>query len=223
MRRRKFIAGLGSLTAAGAAGIGTGAFSAMSAERSANINVVSDGDGLVALQPGPGADSHVYTESGEVKIDLSTTDAGGVNVDSWYKVGGVFGLEDPQGAAINDLNDPGGPTTNAAVEVFNQDTATHDITVEYEADQSSLNQNGSWLCLNARPLGSEGSSVADGTGMPIKNLVVDYDDPADEFTYGGNDAIVAGGGFGISIYVDTTRSGASTSEDLSGTLTVSAD
>ena len=50
---------MGALAAGGAAGLGTGAFSAMTADRDAHINVVADADGLIALTPG-----HEYTRRG---------------------------------------------------------------------------------------------------------------------------------------------------------------
>ena len=49
MERRKFIAGLGSLTAAGAAGIGTGAFTSVDADRNMAVDVVTDQSALLAL------------------------------------------------------------------------------------------------------------------------------------------------------------------------------
>lgn len=49
MERRKFIAGLGSLTAAGAAGIGTGAFTSVRAERNLNVAVAGDNEAYLAL------------------------------------------------------------------------------------------------------------------------------------------------------------------------------
>jgi len=50
MQRRKFIAGLGSLAAAGAAGIGTGAFTSVSADRSITVNTTGDQSALLAFK-----------------------------------------------------------------------------------------------------------------------------------------------------------------------------
>lgn len=53
MQRRKFLATVGSLTAASAAAMGTGAFEGayINAERDLEIDVVSDTDGYLALRP----------------------------------------------------------------------------------------------------------------------------------------------------------------------------
>jgi len=60
MQRRKFIAGVGSLAAAGAAGIGTGAFTSINAERSVTVSTESDADGAnLGLEPNDDYDGNV--------------------------------------------------------------------------------------------------------------------------------------------------------------------
>ena len=51
MRRRKVLAGLGSLAAGGAAAMGTGAFSIVSAGRSMNVNAAGDQSAYLGLDP----------------------------------------------------------------------------------------------------------------------------------------------------------------------------
>jgi len=88
MERRKFVIGLGSLAAGGAAATGTGAFSAMTADRQAEIDVVDDTDGLVSLTP---QGEQVELRGSELAIDTSMGhddgESYGVNVNSVYQFG----------------------------------------------------------------------------------------------------------------------------------------
>ena len=100
MERRKFIAGLGSLTAAGAAGIGTGAFTTASAERQVEVRVASDASGYVGLYDTDSPYSSV--EDGQISLDFSeispengpgagTFDNGkGLNPDATYNFDDLF-------------------------------------------------------------------------------------------------------------------------------------
>jgi hypothetical protein len=74
MERRKFIAGLGSLTAAGAVGLGTGAFSTQ-AERTMNIDVVGDGNAYLGLDPNTSSD--YIEQSSPLAINLASNSGNG--------------------------------------------------------------------------------------------------------------------------------------------------
>ena len=50
MKRRNFIAGLGALSAGGAAALGTGAFSSVEAERDVSVELADDADAYLALE-----------------------------------------------------------------------------------------------------------------------------------------------------------------------------
>jgi len=71
MQRRKFIAGLGSLAAAGAAGIGTGAFTTVTASRTVNVNVVGDGSAFLKITPAKEQDGTTLHENAEEYVDTS--------------------------------------------------------------------------------------------------------------------------------------------------------
>lgn len=93
MRRRNFIAGLGSLTAAGAAAVSTGAFTSVSADRSVTVEVADDDAALLGLEPSPGPNGAYASQSGgTLALDFSDTDAGGsgVGTDSVYQFDDVF-------------------------------------------------------------------------------------------------------------------------------------
>ena len=51
MKRRRFLAGVGGLTAAGGAALGTGAFTSVEAERSVSIDVADDDRAFLRLEP----------------------------------------------------------------------------------------------------------------------------------------------------------------------------
>lgn len=86
MQRRKFVAGLGSLTAAGAAGISTGAFTSVQADRNVAVEVADDSDAFLQLEPADGPNGEYATTSGgTLAIDLSgsnPTNAGGTGVNA---------------------------------------------------------------------------------------------------------------------------------------------
>jgi hypothetical protein len=72
MQRRKFIAGMGSLAAAGAAGIGTGAFTNVSATREINIETEGDASAYLRMDATSGQNSK-YTDTdggGMVRVTL---------------------------------------------------------------------------------------------------------------------------------------------------------
>jgi hypothetical protein len=83
MERRKFIAGLGSLTAAGAAGIGTGAFTSVQAERSITINTAGDASAYLSLdaQGTENSDAYVDDSGDEIEITLTGTQEGGSGIN----------------------------------------------------------------------------------------------------------------------------------------------
>lgn len=93
MRRRRFVLGLGALTA-GAAAVGTGAFSTVEADRSVTVNVEEDYDAYLALEEvGRGGRSEL--DGGELTLDIpgesedeyGGTDPAGVGTDSIYRFG----------------------------------------------------------------------------------------------------------------------------------------
>ena len=100
MERRKFIAGLGSITAAGAAGIGTGAFTSVSADRDVSVNVAGDSSAFLKfdLEDEPNAAYAEVPQNGtlEIALDGSLTDGNGnpagsgVNDDAYTIIRDIF-------------------------------------------------------------------------------------------------------------------------------------
>ena len=106
MERRKFILGAGAAATGGSALIGSGAFSAMEAERDVTISVVSDSDALLRLGPCTDEDgnekpngAYVDEVDGMMRLSISEDnknsppDGDGVNVESFMKFHNVFEIE----------------------------------------------------------------------------------------------------------------------------------
>lgn len=99
MERRKFIAGLGSLTAAGAAGIGTGAFSAMNADRSLSVEVEDDAGAYLKFETDLGSSpdnnyeyASINDDELEISIGSNNAGGGGVNPNATTHLDDVFAL-----------------------------------------------------------------------------------------------------------------------------------
>lgn len=223
MQRRKFLAAVGSLTAASAVGIGTGAFSAMSADRQANIDVVSDPNGLIALVPGDDEGVvHTTDNPGELTIDFSGDDGdAGVNVNSQYIAGSFHhtqvgsGPNDVDESHVFDSNDgANGGTVHSstmgawgyAFKVENQSSETRDISLAYEADTSEVD---GYLGFGIeRPWGPRASIEIEGSQVSESAEITDV--PPGEAVY-------------VSFVVSTVDVEDASTEDLSGTLSVSSD
>ena len=90
MRRRKFLIGTGSLAAAGAAGLGTGAFASVEATRQVGVDVTGDGSAYLGLmQTSPYAE---MSDSNQLVLDFSENGEGGhgVNKNAVTTFDGVF-------------------------------------------------------------------------------------------------------------------------------------
>ena len=101
MERRKFVIGLGSLAAGGAAATGTGAFSSFEADRSLTVQIADDSEAYVAFDTDLGSTPHnnyeyaSINDNGELVIEFAENDAGGlgVNPNSVTVFDDVFAIE----------------------------------------------------------------------------------------------------------------------------------
>lgn len=212
---------MGSLAAGSAAAMGTGAFSSMRATRQADVNVTTDSNGLIALTPGESAGDRVYeTESGELQIAFTSDDGGqGTNVDSIYQIG-YFGQYDWMGPAdkLSTPSYPGDPWDLPAFSVLNQDAQPHDITIGYEfagdPGDSKLYMMGA--SRSAQTVDSSSNIPTQSVWLPGEISFEDHGSGQP-----GNIRVVSGGRIGVSLFVDTRQG--SEDDDLSGTITVSAE
>jgi hypothetical protein len=90
MQRRKFIAGLGSIAAAGAAAMGTGAFTSVEADRTLSIETAGDANAFLGFTKAddgsgnvyPNAEEYVDLSSGsQLSLDFTQTDDGGSGIN----------------------------------------------------------------------------------------------------------------------------------------------
>ena len=100
MERRKFLIGAGSAAVGTSALVGSGAFTSVSAERTAKINVAGDSSSLLGLDASSGKNSAYATQtsSGEVLVELDNSDnvysdADGVNPDALTKIFETFEIK----------------------------------------------------------------------------------------------------------------------------------
>jgi len=98
-KRRKFLLGMGSLAAGGAAAIGSGAFSSVEADRSLSVTIADDDTAYLKFDTDLGNspdNNYEYSEisDDEMSISFDTNDAGGegVNPNSVTYFDDVFAL-----------------------------------------------------------------------------------------------------------------------------------
>jgi hypothetical protein len=100
MQRRKYLAAVGSIAAAGAAGLGTGAFTQVSANRGVNVSLAGDGNALLALKSSSSRNRNdeyvVYEGDGTLSIDISSSNpnlsAAGINDDAVTIIRDMFDI-----------------------------------------------------------------------------------------------------------------------------------
>jgi hypothetical protein len=86
MNRRKYLATLGSLAAGGAAAVGTGAFTSVSADRQVSVQVAGDDAALLALEPcdDPNGD-YASIDDGQFTLDIPN-----LNGTAFTRIDNVF-------------------------------------------------------------------------------------------------------------------------------------
>ena len=93
MERRKFIIGTGALVAGGAAGLGTGAFSYVRAERDITVTVADDENAYLRLS---GNSEYASEENGELALDFAggnDQNGDGLNANADSRFDNVFVIE----------------------------------------------------------------------------------------------------------------------------------
>ena len=134
MQRRKFVVGLGSLAAGGAAAMGTGAFSRVRANRKLNVTVAGDENALLAfrLENDPNAEYAEISSDGTLKIDLTGALTGadsGVNNDAYTAIRDIFTITNlgtqaiyvgVKGSTLPDKN-PSNSSNDKAIGFFSDD------------------------------------------------------------------------------------------------------
>ena len=220
VKRRKFLIGAGALATGGSAALGTGATVYNVNDRSNTMDVVADTNGGVIGFNDTSPGDIVNSNGDQLEIDFTEyTAADGVNVGSEFIIGDV----DP--SANEYVYSP------AAFQVVNQAAGTNlSYTLSYELT-GNLNQNGSQLTFyfTQREENDYGPWVIEqgaedrtnGDGNPVFELTPSGADHGSQ----DNTALdnhKPGEALSVGLKVDTDNTNSSSSEDLSGNLTIEA-
>lgn len=224
MKRRNFVLGLGGLAGTGTLAMGTGAFTSVSASRQVAVEVAGDNAALLRMTPVvhriEGSDpATVYqNDDGLLEVDVTQGGASGVNVDAVTWIGtpdyeqqsAWVDVEDDNIDWINDHT----YTPRAAFAVENRGTQDYELTFGYEyADDPGNSELTFHIYDGAAPTFGAGSPSIYGEVAAGNSVTVPDGGSQDSFGLGKR--IFA------SIEVDTTDG--STDDDLSGTLTITAE
>jgi hypothetical protein len=195
MERRKFLIGAGSLAAGGAAAIGSGAFTSMSAGRSVTASISADPDAQIAFKTG--SDPDINLTDGEIQLDLTGGNSEGVNINSRYTWG-----------------DPENPSDDYAFKIVNQDDKGEEyyMNMEYRFEDISWieeRQGQSFIKFTVyHPYGPGSKTYPDQRGSYNKDWSI--------ATTGQHQHLTPGDEWPVVVTIDTTGEYASTSDKLTG-------
>lgn len=174
-----------AITVAVAAGmLGASAYTSGSVDRQSNVDVVTDGSGLIGLEDGTSGDLVFVNDTGALEIDFTNGSASGVNTNATFNLG--------------DTNDP---TNASAFNITNNDAETRDISIDYTLDSADSDADGN---LKFKIYDSAGNLKGEATEESSASVT----------------GVSSGSTLYVVIVVDTH--GLSSTDDLSGTLTISA-
>ncbi|WP_256297248.1 DUF1102 domain-containing protein [Haloarchaeobius salinus] len=177
MERRKFIAGVGSLAAGGAAALGTGAFTSVSATRDIDVEVADDASAYLRLEGTGGANSEYVTDDGDggtlaINLDSSNaTSAGGdgVNPDAVTQIDDLFVIEN-QGTQEVDVSLSKTGDNSSLVKFYTDSNAYDGNSI---GSNSVTLSTGSSVTVSIE-IDTEGESVGDGDEL-LDSVTFDAD------------------------------------------------
>lgn len=235
--RRNLLIGLGGIVAASGAVVGSGALSAFTAQREANIPITNDSDALVSIELGPAANNNsnsVITETnGNIGIDFTNpSNSDGVQTDATYQLGGIGvnkppvnnslsndSVAYPSGSGFPSPLDTGtNANNNAALVVRNNSTGLLGVSPAFEPG-NNFPTDGRVLIVS-----HDRANSVDSDGDWDDELRAKMYGPSGQIgsaTFGGTAWRPAqvGESVGISLWIYT---GTDQSADLSGELQISA-
>jgi hypothetical protein len=203
MRRRKLLAGLGSLAAGGAAVMGTGAFTSASLDnRTVSVGVESDAGSQIGLVAGDVPDIS-QNSNGEIELDLTGDEGEGVNPNSQYTWG-----------------DPENPNSNYAFALVNNDESNYEnINLTYTLNDSDWLEDEGWESFIKFTVYRDGN-------FSKKMRAPNPYEPEEETTKGVADGIILDSGETWPVVVEVDTEGHTAEDlnagdiDLSGELTI---
>jgi hypothetical protein len=107
-----------------AASFGATAFTSATVERQANVDIVNDNAGLLALTDGNSGNLVFQDANGQLAIDFEKGTATGANVNATFELG-----------------NPADPSSSQAFNITNQDAESHQINVSYDEVDDNNNEN----------------------------------------------------------------------------------
>ena len=195
MERRKFVIGLGSLAAGGAAATGTGAFTAAEITgRQADIEVNGDDAALIQMVPGHDASvageastvtsNRVWLNNGQLAISFDDGAGTGINPESVYQVGAIGSDAEsalstlPNRPAQSDvLYSDGGTDADPAFVLRNESDRSHNVEIEWTGDSPRDSDNGDFDATEVGAAFVSDSEGVDAGGNPDKaGFVLGLDD-----------------------------------------------
>jgi len=171
MQRRKFVVGLGSLAAGGAAAMGTGAFTTVTATRNIDVAVANDSNAYLGLSGYNGANSDYVTDDGSagtLSIDLdpsqSVTGGGeGVNPNALTEIDFVFEIAN-QGTQEVDVTLAKSGANSGLIEFYATDDAS--VSDPYSSgtqiDGNSVTLTSGENVIVSIQIDTRGSNLSDG-------------------------------------------------------------
>ena len=149
MERRKFLIGMGSLAAGGAAAMGTGAFTSVEAERTLSIDTAGDADAFLSIERATDSSGNVYPNAGEYVE--GNQNSGTLSLDFTQ-------ADDTAAASASGVNQNAKTVFDNLLDITNN--GTQDVVLSVESDLIA-SQGG---CLGIYAENSQGDS-SDNTGL----------------------------------------------------------
>jgi hypothetical protein len=199
MDRRKFLIGMGSLAAGGAAAMGTGAYDQVSAERQISVSVAKDNNAYLALDPS-GSPYASLNGDGEVVVDISNNGNGGagINPNGTTILLDVFEVQ-------NQGPEPVIAYVNPDSVKINGTRVASGNTADYIDPQGSDLPNGSGAFTGSPPIGHDALSLT-AVYVPA------FKSGADSVFANGNGVnefyLGSGQSYSLGLYIEETGSGA---------------
>ena len=189
MERRKFVIGLGSLAAGGAAATGTGAFTSVETDRSMAVDVVADDNALLRLT-GDGAENSEYLgndgSSGKLTIEITDENSSfmgeGLNEDAETTILDVFRIQNQSpntivvgtsfegsgiagGGNLNEVWEPGTETVQTRVEAEGKSAVlASDAPNFFGGNSAPVLQPGDYIEIGLKFDGTASGSTNDSDG-----------------------------------------------------------
>lgn len=155
MKRASLAIGLATIVTISTAMFGASAFTSATVSRSPQINVAADGAGPISLSDGDTGIEKIDS-NGELSISVSQLSANvdGLNPNATY----TFGNE----TAINGSSSPS--ASDYVFSITNEDTSSHDVTVEFTSSNSLSANNVQFTLVKADQATGGKKTVKVGSG-----------------------------------------------------------